>query len=559
MQLLTLAGALGMFLYGMSMMSSGLQKAAGAGLRKILGKMTANPLKGVLSGLGITTVIQSSSATTVMVVGFVSAGLLTLTQAISVIMGANIGTTVTAWIISIFGFKADITSLSIPLMIVAFILTVSKNDKRRNIGDCLMGFCLLFLGLSLMKSSVPDISSSPEAFAFLKNWTGHGFVSVLLFLGVGTILTLVLQSSSATVALTLIMLNMGWIGFDMSAAMVLGENIGTTVTANIAAAVGKSNARRAALAHTVFNLFGVLWALALFAPFIKAIQWGASQLASDEGTQLLYGISLLHTTFNVVNTGMLIWFIPAIQRLVCRIIPIKTEPVEGGESKLQYINAGLISTPELALTEANHEMLHFAKIMLRGLEYAGEAIANANSKEDFEQYREKLVKYEAISDRIEYEIVNFLNRLDKNFMSESSIARIRAIIRISSELESLGDSGEAISRSIAHMESYDRKLSSDHMGKLATMVQLVRHSFDVMVYNLEHADTISEISNAEAAERSINEWRDKCREEDYEDIERKGDAYFESVFFTSILEELENMGDYLINISQTCIRRRRTG
>ena len=253
-----------MFLYGMNMMSSGLQKVAGERLRSFLAAMTSNPFKRVLTGLSITAIIQSSSATTVMVVSFVNAGLLTLTQAVGVIMGANIGTTVTAWIISLLGFTADISVLSIPLVAVGFICSISKNSKRKNIGEFIIGFSLLFLGLSFMKESVPDLQSSPEALSFIARWTDFGFGSVLIFLVFGTLLTLVLQSSSATVALTLIMLNMGWIPFEMGAAMVLGENIGTTITANIAAAVANTAAKRAARAHTLFNVFGVVWALIFF-------------------------------------------------------------------------------------------------------------------------------------------------------------------------------------------------------------------------------------------------------------------------------------------------------
>ena len=270
LQIFTLLGALGMFLYGMNLMSSGLQKAAGDKLRGLLSAMTSNPFKGVLTGLGITSVIQSSSATTVMVVSFVNAGLLTLAQAISVIMGANIGTTVTAWLVSWLGFKADISILAVPLMALGFIMSISKKSQRRNISELIVGFSLLFLGLSLMKNSVPDLQQTPEVLSFIQGWQGHGFGSVLIFLLFGTILTLVLQSSSATMALTLIMLNMGWIRFDMACAMVLGENIGTTITANIAAAVGNTSAKRSALAHTVFNVFGVIWALICF-PFFLAL------------------------------------------------------------------------------------------------------------------------------------------------------------------------------------------------------------------------------------------------------------------------------------------------
>ena len=258
LNIFTLLGALGMFLYGMNLMSSGLQKAAGDRLRGFLSSMTSNPFKGVLTGLGVTSVIQSSSATTVMVVSFVNAGLLTLAQAISVIMGANIGTTVTAWLVSWLGFKADISILAIPLMAVGFVLSCSKKSSRRNISELVVGFSLLFLGHSFMKNSVPDLSANPEALEFIQRWQGHGFGSVLLFLVLGTVLTLVLQSSSATMALTIMMLNFGWIQFDMACAMVLGENIGTTITANIAASVGNTSAKRSALAHTVFNVFGVV-------------------------------------------------------------------------------------------------------------------------------------------------------------------------------------------------------------------------------------------------------------------------------------------------------------
>ena len=304
MNLFTLLGALGMFLYGMNMMSTGLQKTAGNGLRRLLGTMTSNPFKGVLTGFGVTAAIQSSSATTVMVVGFVSAGLLTLGQAIGVIMGANIGTTMTAWIIAVFGFKADISALAVPLMGLGFIMSLSKKDKLRNISELIIGFSLLFLGLSLMKSSMPDLSQSPEVLGFIRNWSGRGFLSVLLFLLLGTMLTLILQSSSATVAITLIMLDMGWIEFDIAAAMVLGENIGTTITANIAAMVGNVNAKRAALAHTVFNVFGVIWALAAFTPFVRFIQWLVSLITDDPQTSLVYGISMFHTVFNLITTFM---------------------------------------------------------------------------------------------------------------------------------------------------------------------------------------------------------------------------------------------------------------
>lgn len=539
-----------MFLYGMNMMSTGLQKAAGNGLRKLLATMTSNPFKGVLTGFGVTAAIQSSSATTVMVVGFVSAGLLTLSQAIGVIMGANIGTTMTAWIISIFGFKADVSALAVPLMFLGFLMSVSKKDKLRNISELIMGFSLLFLGLSLMKSSVPDLSETPQVLEFITRWSGHGFASVLLFLGLGTILTLILQSSSATVALTLIMLDMGWIQFDMAAAMVLGENIGTTITANIAAAVGNVNARRAALAHTVFNVFGVIWVLAIFHPFVHFAQWVVSLLGVDEATSAVYGISMIHTLFNLANTFIMIWFTKQIESLVKLVIKDKDKAEKPEEGGIRFIDYGLISTPELALAESSKEIIHFGKIMKNGMEYVAEAFNASGNDEKLTYFRDKLVKYEEISDRIEYEIVKFLNDLGRRHLSDDSKNLVRSQIRIASEMESLGDEGESISRTIVRMNSYGRRLSQDHIAKLAQMSYLLSKAYEDMIWNLENASKIKDIHNAEADERAINDFREECRAQELEGMESKGEAYFETVFYLNILDKLEIMGDHLINISQ---------
>ena len=546
MNILTLIGALGMFLYGMSLMSTGLQKAAGPGLRNLLASMTSNPFKGVLTGLGVTAAIQSSSATTVMVVGFVNAGLLTLIQAIGVIMGANIGTTMTAWIIAVFGFKADISALAVPMMALGFIFSVSKKDKLRNISELIIGFSLLFLGLSLMKSSVPDLRQGPEVLGFTSSWSGHGFGSVLLFLALGTILTLILQSSSATVALTLIFLNMGWIQFDMAAAMVLGENIGTTITANIAAAVGSVNAKRAALAHTVFNLFGVIWALAIFQPFTNFVQWIVSLMGVDEATSSVYGISMLHTTFNLINTLLLIWFTKPIAKLVTAIVKDNAPTAE--ENGIKYLDYGLVSTPELALAESSKEIVRLGKLMKNGLEYLAGAINSVDNEKKFSAAREKLVHYEELSDKIEYETVKFLNDLGKNHLSNESKALVRSQIRISGELESLGDSGESISRSLMHMKAYGKKLSTEHVAKLSQMIGLLSQAYEDMIWNLENAGHLKDISNAEIDEKAINDFRDDCR-----DAELSGQDV--SVFYLNTLEQLEKMGDFLINISQTIVRK----
>jgi len=566
-----LLGALGMFLYGMNLMSSGLQKAAGDRLRGFLSSMTSNPAKGVLTGLGVTSVIQSSSATTVTVVSFVNAGLLTLAQAISVIMGANIGTTVTAWLVSWLGFKADISVLAVPLMAVGFVLSCSKKSSRRNISELIVGFSLLFLGLSLMKDSVPDLSESPDVLAFIEGWQGRGFGSVLLFLVLGTVLTLILQSSSATMALTIMMLNFGWIKFDMACAMVLGENIGTTITANIAAAVGNTSAKRAALAHTVFNVFGVVWALIFFGVFLKmvgavtagvfglpdpaakgfAVVEGVDGAQSDSQTAALYGLSMLHTLFNTINTLILIWFIPTIEKLVCKIIKGKQEADDKEIHRLKYINAGPLATPELALEQASKEIIHFAQISRKGLGYVRSAI-NEKDNEKFEEYRAKLVKYEEISDRIEYEIASFLNEVSAQEISQNTSIRIKAMYKIIGEMESLGDSGEAISRILSRRNIHKKEFDAETVRKLNGMIDVVENAYDAMIANLTKADdgTLEEVSNAYAAEERINNMRNDLRDEEIESIEHERKNYQTSVYYMDIVNELEKMGDFMINVSQ---------
>ena len=566
LQIFTLLGAMGMFLYGMNLMSSGLQKAAGDRLRGFLSAMTSNPFKRVMTGVGITALIQSSSATTVMVVSFVNAGLLTLVQAIGVIMGANIGTTITAWMVSLLGFKADISILAVPLMLLGFLFSNSKNDQHKNIGELIVGFSLLFLGLSFMKESVPDLKQTPEVLEFVRQWAGHGFWSVMIFLGVGTILTLILQSSSATMAITLIMLSMGWIPFPMACAMVLGENIGTTITANIAASVGNPAAKRAALSHTIFNVFGVVWALILFRPFLglvgKIIEllgfpnpaaegFAVSDPEGADGTAALYGLSMLHTLFNTINTLILVWFTGLIAKLVSKIIK-EPEKKEEKAFRLKYIEAGPLATPELATEQAFNEIIHFAKISRNGLGYARAAINETNA-DKFEELRGKLVKYEEISDRIEYEIATFLNAVSAEEISERTSLMVKAMYKIIGELESLGDSGESISRILSRRNIHNKSFDGGTIKKLNAMVDLVDNAYDVMILNLTLAfeGKLEEISNAYAAEDRINKLRDNLRDEEIESIESEHRNYQTSVYYMDIVSELETMGDFMINISQT--------
>ena len=568
-QALTLLGALGMFLYGMNLMSGGLQKAAGSKMRSFLTAMTSNPFKGVMSGLGITSVIQSSSATTVMTVGFVNAGLLTLAQAVGVIMGANIGTTVTAWLVSLLGFKADISLFAVPLMALGFILSISKSDQRRHISELVMGFSLLFLGLSLMKESVPDLRETPEVLAFIQNWTSYGFGSVLIFLLFGTILTLVLQSSSATMALTLIMVNMGWISFEMGAAMVLGENIGTTITANIAAAVGNANARRAALAHTLFNLFGVCWALALFRPFLMlvgtTITWfglpnpmeivhsADVAMTVDESMATLYGISMLHTLFNIFNTVILIWFVNVIVKIVSTLIKDK-KSVDEDSVKLKFIDAGHLSTAELAVGQARNEVVHFAEVSSRTVGFLRTAIEAGDAKE-FEAVRQRLVKYEEIADRMEYEIAQFLNALPEDSISEDTRTETKRMYKIIGELESLGDSGEAIARILMRRNSHNRTFTEEQKQKLGAVLNVLDKCYAVMIGNLK-AENIEQIGirMATDVEIELNDLRNALREEEILKIESDGSNYTSSVYYLDTLAELERMGDYIINISQALVK-----
>ncbi len=574
MQLFTLLGALGMFLYGMNLMSSGLQKAAGDKLRGFLSAMTSNPFKRVMTGLGITAIIQSSSATTVMVVSFVNAGLLTLAQAIGVIMGANIGTTVTAWLVSWLGFKADISILAVPLMLLGFLFSNSKKNRNKNIGELIVGFSLLFLGLSFMKESVPDLQQRPEVLEFVKQWASHGFSSVLIFLAFGTVLTLILQSSSATMAITLIMLSMGWIPFPMACAMVLGENIGTTITANIAAAVGNHQARRAALSHTFFNVFGVIWALILFRPFLAivgkltAIIFGIPDPSADgfavsdpnspEATSALYGLSMLHTLFNTINTCILIWFTGIIEKVVTWAIK-EPENHEEKQFRLQYIEAGPLATPELATEQAYNEIIHFAKISKKGLGYVRAAI-NETDPDKFEELRNKLVKYEEISDRIEYEIAAFLNAVSAEEVSKRTSVVIKSMYKIIGELESLGDSGESISRILTRRNIHSKKFDADTIKKLNGMVDLVDQAYDVMIGNLKlgFEGRIEEIANAYAAEDRINSLRNNLRDEEIENIDNNRKNYQTSVYYMDILSELEKMGDFMINVSQSLYKTKVT-
>jgi phosphate:Na+ symporter len=451
-------------------------------------------------------------------------------------------------------------------MLLGFLFSNSKKNKRQNIGELIVGFCLLFLGLSFMKESVPNLNETPQVLEFVRSWAGHGFGSVLIFLVFGTILTLVLQSSSATMAITLIMLSMGFIPFNMACAMVLGENIGTTITANIAASVGNTQAKRAAMSHTIFNVFGVIWALIFFKPFLglvgevievlfglpnpSAEGFAVTGQNTPDATAALYGLSMLHTLFNSINTLILIWCVKWIEKAVVWIIKMPKNQ-EQEAFRLKYISAGPLATPELAVEQAFDEIIHFAEISRNGLGYAREAIKEASS-DKFEELRAKLVKYEEISDRIEYEIAAFLNAVSAGDISRETSMKIKAMYKIIGELESLGDSGETISRILSRRNIHKKDFDQETVKRLDDMAAAIDNAYGAMISNLNlaHKGELETVSNAYNAEGRINNLRDYLRDAEIEAIESERKNYQTSVYYMDIVSELEKMGDFIINISQ---------
>ena len=573
LNVLSVLGGLAMFLYGMALMSEGLQKSAGDRLRAFMAKMTSNAFKRVLTGTVVTCLVQSSSATTIMVVSFVNAGLLTLGNAIGVIMGANIGTTLTAWITSL-GFSVNIALFAVPMMAFGYLMHSSKKNGLKNVGQFLMGFAVMYVGLTFMKDCSNAILGEYQTgmMNFFGSINGFGFGSILLFLIAGAVLTIVLQASSATMAITMLLAASGLIDFQLAVAMVLGENIGTTITANIAAAVANTSAKRAARAHTIFNIIGVIWVLILFGPIVKLIcvimeslnfynpVEASHQLATIANSgvtaapetvemyknSLLYGIAMLHTLFNVTNTLVLIWFTPLIEKAVVWLV--KEPKGETEVFRLKYISGGPLSTAELSISEAQQEIIHFSEICRNGFTYLREAV-NEQNPEKFDALNDKLIKYEEITDRIEFEIATYLNEVSKGGVSQEAADKIKAMYKIIGEMESLGDSGEAIGRILKRKNAHGKIFDKSILDRLNKMLDLVQKSYDVMIENLK-TENLSDISNAENAEYNINECRNHLREEHIINIESNSYNYLTGVYYMDVLAELEKIGDFMINISQ---------
>jgi len=547
---LTLVGSLGLFLYGMKLMSEALQKIAGDNMRNILAKMTSNPVKGVFTGLLITTVIQSSSATTVMMVSFVNAGLLSLTESIGVIMGANIGTTVTAWLISILGFKVDISIISLPLIGIGFPLLFSRTGKKKSWGEFIIGFAMLFLGLDFLKNSVPDIKSHPEILEFLRNYTSSGFGSHLLFLTIGTVLTMIIQSSSATMALTLVMCNNGWISFDIAAAMVLGENIGTAVTANIAAAVANVSAKRAARAHLIFNILGVIWVSLIFNFFLTAINWFIVKIGGvspyDSPLAIPIALSIFHSSFNIANTLIFIWFTKFIIAIVTRLVPQREETEE---FRLKYINTGLLSTAELSIHQAKKEILIYAQRVEKMFGYVEDMFHETNEKKFYKLY-DRVEKYEGISDRMEEEIANYLTKISEGELSILGSKRIKAMLNVVTDIESVADSCYNLAKTLVRKKDKKVWFDTPLRENLDQMMTLTRKAIVEMQKNLDHGYKNIDISKATELEEKINRFRTKLKKDHLKSVEKQEYSYQTGIIYNDLYCECEKLADYAINVSE---------
>ena len=547
---LQLIGSLGVFLYGMKLMSEALQKVAGNKMRKILAAMTSNRVKGVVTGLLITAIIQSSSATTVMVVSFVNAGLLDLVSAIGVIMGANVGTTFTAWLISILGFQVSMGDLSLILIGAGVPLLFSQKRIRKSWGEFIIGFGLLFIGLEFLQQHMPKINENPELLRFLRNYTDLGYGSYLIFLLIGTFLTVIIQSSSATMALTLVMCANGWIGFDIAASMVLGENIGTTITANLAATVANTAAKRAAFAHFLFNMFGVCWVMALFPLFLKGVGALSVELGIGDpftDTQSVpVALSLFHTCFNVANVLILIWFTKSLAHIVTRIV----KPKESAEDAftLKHIKIGLLSTPEASLFQAKQEIVQYAQNTQDMYRQVVECL-HMPSRE-FETKFEKIDKLEDESDVVEVGIADYLTKVSESKLSTENTQRIRAMFRVVSEIESIADSSLILAKAIARRNEQGIVFPENIDEKLQHMMAIVDESLTVMCGNLSQDYPNVKAKKAYEVEQTINDYRTILQQEHLTAIEEKKYDYATGIIYSDIFSECEKIGDHAINVTE---------
>jgi len=553
--LLRLIGALGFFIYGMKVMSDGIQKVAGGKMREILEAMTSNRFKGVLTGFLITSLIQSSSATTVMVVSFVNAGLLNLVEAIGVIMGANIGTTLTAWLISIFGFKFKIATIALPIIAIGFPMLFFSSNRWKSTGEVFIGFALLFMGLDELKNAVPDLRENPEMLEFLSAFTGKGILSTLFFVVVGTLLTIVVQSSSAAMALTLTLVFKGVIPYDVAAAIVLGENIGTTITANLAALVANVHAKRAARAHFIFNVFGVTWMVIAFPWFLKLIDvmWMPVQnlvFSLNPGAELNeqeLKLSLFHSMFNIVNVLILFWFATIIAKVVTKMVPSKGDDLE---FHLEFIGRGLVQTPEISLEQVEKEMLKFAKLNRDGIRAVNELI-NETERRAQNQLLEKIQQYEEITDRLELEIGKFLAQLSKLELSEDASEKVQSFLSAVNHLEEVGDVFYRMSLAVERKIEKKIWFDQSQRNELTAMFELVMKMNELVIRNIEVPKDKVEIAAANKMEKELNEMRDHLRSRNFKKIE-KGKLKFETALIhNDLISGYEKIGDNLFHATES--------
>ncbi|MCM1504614.1 MAG: Na/Pi cotransporter family protein [Muribaculum sp.] len=587
---LALLGSVGLFLYGMKVMSEGLQKAAGDRLRNILSVMTRNRFTGLLTGIVITALIQSSSASTVMVVSFVNAGLMTLGQSMAVIFGANVGTTFTAWIIALFGFKMDTSVFILPVIACAVPLLFGSGRKK-SIGEFLIGFAFLFMGLDMISDYVPDLQSNPEMFAFLERYASMGYMSVLLFAFVGLVLTAIIQSSAATFAIVLIMCTKGWITFDLACAVVLGSNIGTTITPLLASMSGNVAAKRTAMGHLLFNLFGLIWTLIVFYPFIRLnvdiTEWlgqgnpeelytyvntleetqpelynqyfagtlpaGHSVLAKVGALQfsVSFGLSMFHTVFNLINVFIMIWFTGLYVKIVEKLIPKKHK--EDEEFQLKFISGGLMSASELNIAQAEKELYVFAQRVQRMIDMAEELVHSKEKSEEYSKLFSRIDKYEEISDRMEIEIANYLNRCAEGRLSNEGKMKVAAMLNIVSEIESIADCCFGCAKILTRKQEAGVQFNDMIIENIDKMFAYIKEAMSDMLVLLSDIEKVREadIIRSYNKEREINNLRNNLRSNNVDNINNHKYEYQSGIYYMDLINTIEKMGDYVINVVDT--------
>ena len=541
----SLVGSLALFLFGMKTMSEGLEKFAGDRLRSILAAMTKNRVMGVLTGVLITALIQSSSATTVMVVSFVNAGLMTLAQSIGVIMGANIGTTVTAWIISAVGFKVNIAAFAIPMLAIGMPLIFSGKGNRKSIGEFIFGFSFLFMGLSFLQEAATAMNIGDMVASMLAHMPQDSFFTILLFVVVGALVTMIVQASAATMAITLMLfgMNIPGFGFEQAAALAMGQNIGTTITAFMASLTANTQARRAALAHMFFNVFGVVAFLIVFYPACNAVSWFVDSVLG--GGNDLYKLSTFHTAFNIINTLLLIGFVHQIEMLVCRVLPMKEQDED---HRLKFISGGLLSTAELSIIEAQKEIQNFAERCQRMFGFVTDLMLT-DDEVTFNKTFSRIEKYENITDSMEMEIAAYLNKVSEGRLSDASKTQIQKMLRQISELESIGDSVYNLGRTLnRHRQNCHDAFTPEQTQHMQTMMGLVNGALTEMQKRI--AAPISRPTTSYNIEHEINNYRTQLKNQNLHDVNAGLYGYQLGVFYVDFISECEKLGDYVMNVVQ---------